>query len=60
MLATEVTFTTVERKAYADALARLTGVQHGTRLPKWRAFWAEHGARLLARRGLRAVNPKTP
>lgn len=50
VLATEQTFTTVERTGYQDAATKLAGVDLGDDVKAWTAFWAEHKERLLAER----------
>jgi hypothetical protein len=50
VLATEHSFTTVERVAYHDAAARLAGTDLGDDVKAWSKFWTENGERLLRER----------
>ena len=45
--ATEYTFTTVERPAYAKAMKALSGMDYGTDLSRWRKFWIDNRERIL-------------
>ena len=51
--ATEYTFTTVERPAYEKALKKLSGVDLGSDVNKWRKFWMENKDRLMDERAAR-------
>jgi hypothetical protein len=53
VLATEDTFTTVERVAYQNALEHLTGEHLGPKVGAWRRWWDDNEKRLLDQRALR-------
>ena len=53
ILATETTFTTVERVAYEDALGKISGQELGSDVRAWRQWWNENERRLLEQRALR-------
>ncbi len=50
VLATEVTFETVERIAYEEALSSLSGQEFGSDLRAWHHWWKENEEKLLEER----------
>jgi len=53
VLATEQTFSTLERVAYQDALGNLSGQELGGDVRAWRRWWNDNEEQLLEQRALR-------